>query len=118
MTVYLNNTLVPSPDMDGTKLIHPKTWASGAGRSASGNYTGRVQYFKYTLTLKWSWITSAQYKTIKQICESNDFITVKVVEENGTTTFTAYSGDVDYAKEGYAGKDKMYNGVTVTLVEK
>lgn len=119
MTVYLNNTLIASPTMDGTKLTRPKTWATGAGRSASGTMTGRVQYFKYSLVLTWAWLTAAQYKTIKNICEGNDYISVKVVDSStGAVNFTAYAGDVDYSKESYIGSELWVGGVTVTLVER
>lgn len=119
MTVYLNNTLIASPNMDGTKLTRPKTWATGAGRSASGTMTGRVQYFKYSLVLSWSWLTAAQFRTIKNICEGSDYLSVKVIDSNtGTVNFTAYAGDVDYSKESYAGSELYVGGVTVTLVER
>lgn len=118
MKVWVKGTQLPSPEMEGTTLTHPKTWTANSGRTASGKMTGRVQYYKYKLVLKWGCLTANEYKTLKNLFEKEpQFFSVKVTDGTGTTEFTGYAGDLSYEKclnldEAY------YRGVSVEIVER
>lgn len=118
MEVWVKGTKLPSSNMDGSSLTHPKTWTSGSGRSASGKMTGRVQYYKYTLSLKWGCLTKSEYKTLKNLFETEpQFFAVKVTDGTGTTEFTGYAGDLSYEK-CINLDNEYYMGVSIEIVER
>ncbi len=117
MKVSVKGTQLPSPDIDGSRLTHLKTWTASSGRSASGKMTGRVQYYKYKLELKWGCLTNSEYKTLKNLFETEpQWFAVKVTDGTGVTNFTGYSGDLNY--DHCSGDEKYYFGVTVEIVER
>lgn len=116
MKVSVKGKQLPSPEIDGTRLTHPKTWTASSGRAASGKMTGRVQYYKYKLELKWGCLTTNEFKTLKDIFEKEpQWFPVVVTDGLGTTQFTGYAGDLSYEK---CINDQYYRGVTVEIVER
>lgn len=117
MKVWVKGTQLPSPEMEGTTLTHPKTWTANSGRTASGKMTGRVQYYKYKLALKWGCLTKGEYKVLKNLFEKEpQFFSVKV--DNGETIeFAGYAGDLSYEK-CLELNETYYRGVSVEIVER
>ncbi len=120
MNVWIKGTKLPSPNMDGSNLTHPKTWTANSGRTASGKMTGRVQYYKYKLVLKWGCLSKSDYKTLRNLVETEpQWFAVKVTDGTGTTEFTGYSGDIAYEKCSVINdSEEYYMGVTVEIVER
>lgn len=116
MKVWAKGISLPSPNIEGSKLTHLKTWTSSTGRTASGLMSGRVQYLKYNLELVWGALTDEQFSVLKSICETGaQFFAVKVIDDTNTTiNFTGYAGDIGYAR----AQTGYYFGVTVTIVER
>lgn len=97
-----------------------KTWAPNSGRSATGKSTGRVAYWKYKASLKCPFVSSAQYKEMKSIFETEpQYFSVKVIDDLGDTyNLTMYSGDLSFSSAVNCGDgETWFRGITVELVE-
>lgn len=118
MRVWCKSIEIPGLGTEST-FLKKKTWASNSGRSITGYSSGRVAYWKYTLSLKCPMITSSDYKKLKNIFETEpQYFQVKVIDDIGDTyNFTGYSGDLTYSSVIQTDSGKYFQGVAVEVVE-
>ncbi|MBQ7757025.1 MAG: hypothetical protein IJ031_00100 [Oscillospiraceae bacterium] len=105
---------------DDCPMIKHKTWANGSGRATTGLSTGRVAYWKYSVSLKFPFIPSSDFDKMENIFETEpQYFPVKVIDGNDQThNLTMYAGDLSYSSITNCGKGEIwYRGVSVELVE-
>lgn len=101
-------------------LIKHKTWANGSGRASTGLSTGRVAYWKYSVSLKFPFVPLADYEKMEEIFETEpQYFDVKIIDGNNIThNLTMYAGDLAYSSAADCGDGEIwYRGVSVELVE-
>lgn len=120
MEIWCKSKKIEGLGMDST-CVRPKTWTSGSGRSVSGSWAGRVGYWKYKVSIKCPLISSAQYKEMVGIFETEPQIfPVKIIDDTGKEiNIKMYAGDMTYSEIVYCDNgEKFYKSVSVELVER
>lgn len=111
MILKVNNITLPSPtSFDESR---EPIWSSNTGRVASGKMVGDIIAYKRTYNVAWGILTKNEYEKIKDATKAS-FFNVVIIDNNVTTTLTAYSSALSKSNmllDGY------YTGVSVNLIE-
>lgn len=93
-------------------------WSSDTGRTLSGWMIGDVIAEKKNISLKYSWLTENQVKTLKQALRAGFFnITFRDCAEN--MTIPAYRSTLTKESAGYIGDGIFYyRSVSVDVIQR
>lgn len=116
----INNKDLPSP----TKISVTKEqlWSSKTGRSVkTGKMLGAVIGEKRTLDVEWTKLTAAEFAEVEAALTTGFFGKVKYQTSGNSAIETldeAYHGPINYVERGYIGKERYYESVKTTLIER
>ena len=117
--IWVKGVLLPLPDIDGYNATRCKTWEPNTGRNAAGTTVGSILCWKYKIELKWSFLTEAQGKSLRNLCETKpDYFAVKFDYDGEYKEITAYSTDLTATGKLYAGSGYYYKSVSINLIER
>ena len=118
--IQINGVWVRDPDPDSWAPVNEPTWTTNSGRVKSGTAVGSVQYWKYKIPLKWTYIPEADLKEIIELIENGpDFFPVKFYHKCGYVSITVYASTL--TPSGIKRIDSgeiIYKSASVNLIEK
>lgn len=117
--ITINGWQIPAPDKNGFKRTKNKLWSANTGRTASGKMVGDIVAVKYSLTIKWSELTSSDVTEIENAVSSSAFFPV-VFPAEGTgeeLTKNFYAADLTYDTKIVINGEEIYKDFTIELIE-
>lgn len=117
--ITINGWQIPAPDKNGFKRTKNKLWSANTGRTASGKMVGDIVAVKYSLTIKWSELTSSDVTEIENAVSSSAFFPV-VFPAEGTgeeLTKNFYAADLTYDTKIVIDGEEIYKDFTIELIE-
>lgn len=116
--LYVDDVLMPEPTAIAPK--YNRLWAQESGRTASGNWVGRIQAEKWGLDVTWQYISRDDVKTLMNALLTKAYVTIKFHSPmlDKEKTITCYAGDITVPVYCYALDEIMYEDLTVTIVER
>lgn len=93
-------------------------WSSDTGRTLSGWMVGDVIAEKKNISLKYSWMTESQVKTLKQALQAG-FFNIKFRDCAEDMTIPAYRSTLSKEAAGYIGDGTFYyRSVSVDVIQR
>lgn len=119
--LYINNTKMPTPALEGLTISSEKIWSANTGRTSSGKMAGTIVAIKTTVSIKWPPLTMAEVAVIEAAVSDKDnpFVTMKYTDMTGKTVEkTMYFGTPSYTVYSWANGLQIIKDISVDGIER